>query len=68
MLVPLIITPLDHLPCVRFIFFFGRISKQAYVVMDVKVEERARLSPSLVDDKVVERVMLLTRLRSVAEP
>ena len=40
------------------ILFHTCISYESDVIMNVKTEQRARFAPSLVDDKVIERVML----------
>jgi hypothetical protein len=57
-LVPLVPTSFDDLPRVGFIFLFGSVVKEPYVIVDVKAEEGTRFSPGLVDDKIVESVML----------
>jgi hypothetical protein len=57
-LVPLVPTSFDDLPSVGFVFLFGSVVKEPYIIMDVKVEEGTRFSPGFVDDEIVERVML----------
>lgn len=49
---------LDNFSSVTFVLLPRRIRDQAHVVVDVKVEEWARLAARLVDDKVVERIVL----------
>lgn len=44
-----------------FIFLDGRVGQEPYIVMYVKVEQRARFSTSLVHDEVVKRVVLQSR-------
>lgn len=46
----------------RLILFDGGVREQTNVVMDVKVEKRARFPPCFVDYEVIESVMLV-RLR-----
>jgi hypothetical protein len=58
MLVPLIITPLDDFSRMRLVFFFCRICKEAHVVVDIKIEKRARFSTGLVYDEIIEGMML----------
>ena len=59
MLVPLVPTTLNNFACVRLVLLDGRISEKAHVVVDVEVEERARLSAGLVDDEIVKCVVLI---------
>lgn len=59
MLVPLIITPLDNFARMRLILFFCRICEETYIVMDIKIEERAGFSAGFVNYEVVKGIMLL---------
>jgi hypothetical protein len=58
MFVSLIITSFNDFARVRLVLFLGRISKETHIVVYVKVEQRARLSARLVDNKVVESMVL----------
>lgn len=58
MLVPLVPTSLDHLTGVGLVLFNRCVGQKAHVVVDVKIEQWARLPAGLVHDEVVERVML----------
>ena len=58
MLVTLVVTSLNNLPCVRFILLNGGVGEETDVVVYVKVEEGARLAASLVDNEVVESIVL----------
>lgn len=55
-------SPLTHLPRVTLVFLYARVVHQADVVVDVEVEQRARLPPRLGDYHVVEREVLIGRL------
>jgi hypothetical protein len=59
MLVTLIVTPLYDFACMGLVLLFRGVSKKANIVMNIKVEERSRLSTSLVNDKVIEGMMLV---------
>jgi hypothetical protein len=43
---------------IYLVLFHTSISYESHVLMNIKTEQGAWLSPSLVDDKVIERVML----------
>ena len=58
MLVSVVPAALDDLARVRLVLFDGGIGEHANIVVDIKVEQRARLSSRLVDDKVVEAVVM----------
>jgi hypothetical protein len=58
MLVAVVPCPLNNLARVTLVLLLGRVREHAHVVVDVKVEEGARLAARLVDDEVVERVVL----------
>lgn len=58
MLVPLVPTSLDHLPGVGLVLFDSGVSQKTHVVVDVKIEQWARLPAGLIHDEVVERMML----------
>lgn len=61
MLVTLVPTSFHDLARMGFIFLDGRVGQEPYIVMYVKVEQRARFSTSLVHDEVVKRVVLQSR-------
>lgn len=42
----------------RLVFLNARVGQQTDVVVDIKVEQRAGLPASLIDNKVVESVVL----------
>lgn len=56
--ITIIPAPLDDLAGMRFVFLHCCIGQHPHVVMNVKVEERARLASRLIDDKVVEAVVM----------
>ena len=58
MLVSVVPASLDHFPSVRLVLLDRRIGQKTDVIVDIEVEQRARLSTGFVDDKVVERVVL----------
>jgi hypothetical protein len=57
-LVALIPATFYDLPCMGLVFLFSSVSEQPHVVVNVKVEQRPRLAASLVNYKIVERVVL----------
>jgi hypothetical protein len=65
MLIPLIVAPFHNLASMGFIFLLCCVSQQAYVVVNVKVEERSGLPSCFVDDKVIESVMLARRVNGI---
>jgi hypothetical protein len=56
--IPLVVASLYNLARMRLVLFPRRVRKETHVVVHIKIEQGSRLSPRLVDDKVVERVML----------
>lgn len=58
MFIAVVPCPLDDFPGVTLVLLLRRVRQHAHVVVDVKVEQWARLAARLVDDKVVERVVL----------
>ena len=58
MLVPLVPTSLDDFAGMKLVFLNARVGQQTDVVVDIKVEQRAGLPASLIDNKVVESVVL----------
>jgi hypothetical protein len=57
--IPLIISSLYDLSSVRLVLFFCRIRKKTHVVVNIKVEQWTRFAAGFVDNKVVERVVLV---------
>ena len=57
-LVALIPATFYDLPCMGLVFLFCSVSEQPHVVVNVKVEQWPRLAASLVNYKIVERVVL----------
>lgn len=58
MFIPLVVAPLHDFASMRFIFLFRSIGQKAHVIVYIEVEERARLSTGLVDDKIIKGVVL----------
>jgi hypothetical protein len=56
--VALVIAPLNDFPSMRFILLLGCVGEKANVVMNIKIEQRARFSPGFVDDKIVKCIVL----------
>lgn len=57
-LVAVVPTPLDNFAGVTFVLFHSGVANHTHVVVDVEVEERTRLSSSLIDDEFVERMVV----------
>lgn len=58
MFVSLIVASFDNLAGMRFILFLRCVCKQAHVVVNIKIEQRTRLSARFIDYEIVECIML----------
>ena len=56
--VPLIITSFNNFARMRFILLLGGVSKQTNIIMNIKVEQRARFTPGFVYNEVIKGIML----------
>lgn len=58
MFVSLVISTLNYFASVRFILVYRGVRKQPDIIMDVKVEQWARFTTSLVHYKVVKGIVM----------
>ena len=59
MLIPLIPASFDNFTRMRLIFLFCSVVEESNIVVNIEIKQGARLSPGLVDDKVIESIMLV---------